>query len=60
MALAFLLLIGAGLLMASVNQLQRTDLGVVPGNVLTFELNLPGVRYDSTARAHFSMSSRDG
>ena len=52
-ALAFLLLIGAGLLTASVEQLQRTDLGVVANNVLTFDLNLPAVRYDAPARARF-------
>jgi putative ABC transport system permease protein len=52
-ALAFVLLIGAGLLIASVNQLQRTDLGVVANDVLTFDLNLPSVRYDAMARARF-------
>jgi putative ABC transport system permease protein len=52
-ALAFLLLIGAGLLLASVDQLRRTDLGVVTGDILTFELHLPAARYDSTARARF-------
>ena len=52
-ALAFLLLIGAGLLLASVNQLRQTDLGVTTENILTFELHLPAARYDSMARARF-------
>jgi len=50
-ALALVLLIGAGLLLATVNQLRRLDLGVAPDNVLTFDLSLPAARYDSTARA---------
>jgi len=50
-ALAFVLLIGAGLLLSSFERIQRVDLGVKPDGVLTFELHLPGARYDSTARA---------
>ena len=50
-ALAFVLLVGAGLLIASFERIQRVDLGVKPDGVLTFELHLPGARYDSTARA---------
>ena len=49
-ALAFMLLVGAGLLISSLDRLQHVDLGVKPANVLTFELNLPDSRYDSTAR----------
>jgi putative ABC transport system permease protein len=52
-ALALVLLVGAGLLLATVNQLRRTNLGVSPDNVLTFDVSLPAARYDSTARAHF-------
>ncbi len=52
-ALAFVLLVGAGLLIASVQAIRRVDLGVKPDGVLTFELHLPDVRYDSTARAAF-------
>jgi predicted permease len=52
-ALALVLLVGAGLLLATVNQLRRTNLGITPDNILTFDLNLPGARYDSTARAQF-------
>jgi predicted permease len=50
-ALAFVLVAGAGLLLASVRRLRELDLGVHAANVLTFELHLPDARYDSTARA---------
>lgn len=49
-ALAFMLLVGAGLLLSSLSRLQHVDLGIKTANVLTFELNLPESRYDSTAR----------
>ncbi|MFI5211059.1 MAG: ABC transporter permease, partial [Gemmatimonadales bacterium] len=52
-ALAFVLLVGAGLLLASFQRLRQVDLGVQPEGVLTFELNLPSARYDSSARARF-------
>src|SRR6185437_8389904 len=52
-AVAFVLLIGAGLMLASISELQRLDLGVASRKVLTFELNLPAIRYDSVARARF-------
>jgi predicted permease len=52
-SVAFVLLVGAGLLLASFQQIQQVDLGVKPANVFTFELNLPSARYDSTARAQF-------
>lgn len=50
-ALAFMLLVGAGLLISSLNRLQHVDLGVKAANVLTFALNLPDGRYDSVGRA---------
>ena len=50
-ALAFILAVGAGLLLSSFAQLRRVDLGVRSADVLTFEAHLPGSRYDSTARA---------
>lgn len=50
-ALAFVMLVGASLLLASFRQLQQVDLGVNTANVITYELALPGARYDSTARA---------
>jgi predicted permease len=49
-ALAFMLLVGAGLLISSLDRLQRVELGVKTANVLTFELNLPDSRYDGPAR----------
>jgi predicted permease len=52
-ALAFVLLVGAGLLVASVQRIRQVELGVRPDGVLTFELHLPDARYDSTARARF-------
>jgi putative ABC transport system permease protein len=52
-ALAFVLLVGAGLLIASLQRIRETPLGVKADGVLAFELHLPGARYDSTARARF-------
>jgi len=52
-ALAFVLLVGAGLLIASFQRIRQVPLGIRPDGVLAFELHLPGARYDSTARAHF-------
>lgn len=51
--LAFVLLVGAGLLLASFRKLQSVDLGITSTNVATFELHLPGARYDDPARARF-------
>lgn len=52
-ALAFVLLVGAGLLVASVQRLHDLDLGVHTDNVFVFGLSLPDARYDSTHRAIF-------
>jgi predicted permease len=53
-ALALVLVVGAGLLIASVRRLQQADLGFEPGRVLTFEVNLPESRYgESPTRAEF-------
>src|SRR4029453_56312 len=52
-ALAFVLLVGAGLLIASFQRIREVPLGVRPEGVLAFELHLPDARYDSTARARF-------
>ncbi len=49
-AVAFVLLVGAGLLLSSFQRIRAVDLGVRPTGVLTFELHLPPARYDSTAR----------
>jgi putative ABC transport system permease protein len=50
-ALAFVLLVGAGVLLASFSRLRELDLGLRTDHVLTYELHLPEARYDSTARA---------
>jgi len=52
-ALAFVLLVGAGLLIVSFQRIRQVPLGVKPEGVLTFELHLPDARYDSTGRARF-------
>jgi predicted permease len=53
LALALTLLVGAGVLLASFYRLQQVNLGFRTGNVLTFDLNLPSVRYDGQRRAVF-------
>ncbi len=52
-ALAFVLLVGAGLLLASLARLRDLPLGVRGDHVLTFRVALPEAMYDSTARAKF-------
>lgn len=49
-ALALVLVVGAGLLIASVRRLQQVDLGIETARALTFELNLPESRYSEPAR----------
>jgi len=44
-AVALVLLIGAGVLMKSFVALQRVDLGIVTDRIETFEVNLPAARY---------------
>jgi putative ABC transport system permease protein len=46
-ALSVMLLLGAGLLMRSFVNLQRTDLGFEPGGILTMRLTLPQQKYAS-------------
>ena len=54
MALALVLLIGAGLLLRSVERLCTVRLGIEAANVVTFEVNLPSGRYgDPAQRARF-------
>ena len=50
LALATVLLIGAGLLIQSLYQLQRVRLGFQPENLLTFQLPPPASKYPPTAR----------
>jgi putative ABC transport system permease protein len=45
LALATMLLIGAGLLAQSLLRLQRVDLGFVPDRLLTFQIALPVAKY---------------
>ena len=53
LALATMLLIGAGLLVQSLMQLQRVRLGFEPANVLTFQVSLPPTKYDSAKSGVF-------
>jgi putative ABC transport system permease protein len=46
-ALSLMLLAGAGLLMRSFIELQRTDLGLNPDNIITARLPLPRGQYDT-------------
>src|SRR6185312_9556494 len=50
---AFVLMVGAGLLLVSFHRIRSLDLGIDTDHTLVFELNLPDARYDSTARAAF-------
>jgi len=48
-ALALVLLVGAGLLLRSFQALRQVDLGFNPENVITFGVNLPNTRYPDAA-----------
>ena len=50
MALAVVLLAGAGLLIRSFAQLQNVDAGFRPDHVLTFNLELPPGKYSDDAK----------
>ncbi|HEY2151471.1 MAG TPA: ADOP family duplicated permease, partial [Vicinamibacterales bacterium] len=53
-ALALVLLVGAGLLLRSFDRLRSVSLGVQPSHVMTFAVNLPDGRYaDPERRARF-------
>src|SRR5579871_3435167 len=53
-ALALVLLVGAGLLLRSFERLRAVDVGVRPSHVLTFTVSLPNGRYeDPERRARF-------
>jgi predicted permease len=53
LALALTLLAGAAVLASSFYRLMNVDLGFRLDRVLTFEVALPGVRYDAARRAQF-------
>jgi predicted permease len=50
-SLAFVLLIGAGLLMRTFYYLQKVDPGFNPNNVMTAMVDLPGARYSNWKKA---------
>jgi putative ABC transport system permease protein len=52
-AVALALVAGAGVLSVSLYRLTRMDLGVRYDRVFTFDVNLPGARYDAGRRAIF-------
>lgn len=49
-AMAFILLCGAGLLLRSFHRLQKVDLGFDPSNVLTMDLIMPAEQYQEPAK----------
>jgi predicted permease len=53
LAFALALAAGAGVLSVSFYHLMKVDLGFRVDRVLTFDVSLPGVRYDAAARAMF-------
>jgi predicted permease len=52
-ALAMVMLTGAGLLVRSLRTLQQTDLGLDPSNTLTMRLSLPPRQYDDARSVQF-------
>jgi putative ABC transport system permease protein len=52
-ALSFILLIGAGLMLRSFVAMMREDLGFDPRNVLSFQISLPGEKYPEERRRSF-------
>ena len=55
-ALALVLLIGAGLMLTSFSRLRNVDPGFRTTELVTVELMLPLARFDDTAQRHFYMS----
>src|SRR6185369_14511361 len=59
-ALGFVLLVGAGLMMRTMDQLHKVDPGFKPDGVLTFEISLSGREYnDPQARTNFVRQFED-
>ena len=50
LALATMLLVGSGLLVRSLYQMSRVELGLEPSGVMTFHVNLPDSRYPAIAQ----------
>jgi predicted permease len=55
-ALALVLVVGAGVLLRSFQKLTQLDLGMRTEAVWTFQVNLPSTTYDVSARARFHTS----
>jgi predicted permease len=55
-ALALVLVVGAGVLLRSFQKLTELDLGMRTEAVWTFQVNLPSTTYDASARARFHTS----
>jgi putative ABC transport system permease protein len=53
LAIAVVLLVGAALLIQSLWRLQKVNSGLQPENILTFNVGLPEVKYDSEKQAQF-------
>src|SRR6185295_8850282 len=53
LAIAVVLLVGAGLLIQSLWRLQNVKSGLQPDNVLTFNVTLPEVKYNTDRQAQF-------
>ncbi len=53
LAIAVVLLVGAGLLIQSLWRLQHVSPGLKPENILTFNMSLPDVRYSSEKQVRF-------
>jgi len=58
LAIAVVLLVGAGLLIQSLWRLQQVDSGLQPHNVLTFNFALPEVKYDGEKQSQFFQQLR--
>jgi len=59
-ALAVVLVIGAGLLIRSVDELSRVDPGFRTENLLTMQIGLPELEYESVQRSVFIRDMQDG
>ena len=60
LALALVLLVGAGLLARTIERLGREDPGFAPADVLTFQFRLPASKYaDDASRAAFFAAALD-